>query len=111
MLLDWEKAFDKVSQSKMIRSIRRLGIPEKIINMIKAIFLALNYTSTDKDVTTTPRIQKQESDKDAHCPPTFFHVDDRHHARCGNLTNRTRIRNHTQGPTTQTSEWITVLRR
>ena len=29
LLLDWEKAFDKVSQSKMIRAIRRLGIPEK----------------------------------------------------------------------------------
>ena len=56
--LDWEKAFDKVSQSKMIRAIRRLGIPEKIINMIKAIYLAPNYVITEQDVTTTPRIQK-----------------------------------------------------
>ena len=42
----------------MIRAIRRLGIPEKIINMIKAIYLAPNYGITEKDVTTTPRIQK-----------------------------------------------------
>ena len=58
LLLDWEKAFDKVPQSKMIRAIRRLGIPEKITNMIKAIYLAPNYVITGKDVTTTPRIQK-----------------------------------------------------
>ena len=58
LLLDWEKAFDKVSQSRMMRAIRRLGIPEKITNMIKAIYLEPNYVITDKDVTTTPRIQK-----------------------------------------------------
>ena len=56
LLLDWEKAFDKVPQSKMIRAIRRLGIPEKIINVIKAIYLAPNYIITEKEVTTTPRI-------------------------------------------------------
>ena len=42
----------------MVRAIRRLGIPEKIINVIKAIYLAPNYIITEKDVTTTPRIQK-----------------------------------------------------
>ena len=26
--LDWEKAFDKVSQSRMVRAMRRLGVPE-----------------------------------------------------------------------------------
>ena len=58
LLLDWEKAFDKVSQSKMIRAIRRLGEPENIINMIRAIYLAPNCVIAEKDVTTTPRIQK-----------------------------------------------------
>ena len=47
-LLDWEKAFDKVSQGKMIRAIRRLGIPGNTINMIKAIFFAPNYVITEK---------------------------------------------------------------
>ena len=42
----------------MIRAIRRLGIPEKITNMIKAIYLAPNYVVTEKDATTTHRIQK-----------------------------------------------------
>ena len=48
LLLDWEKAFDKVSQGKMIRAIRRLGIPGNTINMIKAIFFAPNYVITEK---------------------------------------------------------------
>ena len=58
LLLDWEKAFDKVSQSRMIRAARRLGTPENIINMTKAISLAPNYFITEKDATTTPRTQK-----------------------------------------------------
>ena len=29
LLLDWEKAFDKVDQARMIQAIRRLGIKEK----------------------------------------------------------------------------------
>ena len=31
----------------MIRAIRRPGIPEKITNMIKAIYLAPNYIITE----------------------------------------------------------------
>ena len=95
----------------MVRAIRRLGIPEKIINMIKAIYLAPNYIITEKDVTTTPRIQKTGIRQGCPLSPYFFHVDDRHHARCRNFTNRARTRNHTQGPTTQTSKWKTFLRR
>ena len=34
LLLDWEKAFDKVLQDRMAQAIKRLGIPDKIINMI-----------------------------------------------------------------------------
>ena len=29
LLLDWEKAFDKVDQNRMIKAIKRLGLPEK----------------------------------------------------------------------------------
>ena len=63
---------DKVSQSKMIRAIRRLGIPEKIINMIKTIYLAPNYIITEKTLRPHLEFKKQESDKGAHCHLTFF---------------------------------------
>ena len=56
----------------MIRAIRRLGIPEKIINMMKAIYPAPNYVITEKDVTTTPRIQKAGIRQGCPLPPYLF---------------------------------------
>ena len=38
LLLDWEKAFDKVDHKRMIQAIKRLGIKDKIIRMIEAIY-------------------------------------------------------------------------
>lgn len=37
-LLDWEKAFGKIIHSKLIAALRRLNIPAKIINVIKAMY-------------------------------------------------------------------------
>ena len=58
LLLDWEKAVDKVLQDRMTKAIKRLGIPDKIINMINEIYREPNYMITDKDTTTEPRIQR-----------------------------------------------------
>ena len=50
LLLDWEKAFDKVDQKRMIQAIKRLGIKDKIIRMIGAIYkepkFFINYGET-----------------------------------------------------------------
>ena len=37
LLLDWEKAFDKVDQKRMVQAMERLGINDKIIRVIEAI--------------------------------------------------------------------------
>ena len=58
LLLDWEKAFDKVLQDRMTKAIKSLGIPNKIINVINEIYREPNYTIVDKDTTTDPRIQR-----------------------------------------------------
>ena len=58
LLLDWEKAFDKVLQDRMTKVIKRLGIPDKVINMINEIHREPNYTIVDKDTATDPRIQR-----------------------------------------------------
>ena len=42
----------------MIKALERLGIPNKIINMINEIYRESNYTIVDKDTTTDPRIQR-----------------------------------------------------
>ena len=38
ILLDWEKAFDRVDQSKMIETLRRLLVPEKLCNLIASFY-------------------------------------------------------------------------
>ena len=56
--LDWGKTVDKVLQDRMTKAIQRLGIPDKLINMINEIYREPNYTIVDKDTTTDPRIQR-----------------------------------------------------
>ena len=58
LLLGWEKAFDKILQDRMTKAITRLGIPNKIINMMNEIYREPNYTIVDKDTATDPRIQR-----------------------------------------------------
>ena len=72
LLLDWEKAFDKASQSRMVRAISRLGVPENIINMVQAIYPERNYVIIDKDITTEPRIQKTGIRQGCPLPPYPF---------------------------------------
>ena len=35
LLLDWEKAFDKVDHEKLIEAIYRMNVPDKYIDIIK----------------------------------------------------------------------------
>ena len=36
VFLDWEKAFDKMDQEKMVEAVTRLNIPEKITDVLKS---------------------------------------------------------------------------
>ena len=38
VLLDWEKAFDKVDREGLLHALKRLGVPEKINRLIKMIY-------------------------------------------------------------------------
>ena len=38
VLLDWEKAFDKVNHDKLIEALKRMNLPAKITNMVKALY-------------------------------------------------------------------------
>ena len=37
-LLDWEKAFDKVSHERMLQALERLNIPPKILKVVKSLY-------------------------------------------------------------------------
>ena len=55
LLLDWEKAFDKVDHDRLIMALTRLGIPPKIINLIKAIYTNPCFTVSEGNNTSTER--------------------------------------------------------
>ena len=38
VLLDWEKAFDKIHQGRLLDALRRMGIPGKMVRVIEAIY-------------------------------------------------------------------------
>ena len=57
LLLDWEKAFDKVSQKKLLTALSRIGIPPKIVTMIKAIYENPQFSIKDASKTTENRKQ------------------------------------------------------
>ena len=38
LLLDWEKAFDRVYHGKLLESLRRIRIPEKIVKAVESIY-------------------------------------------------------------------------
>ena len=71
LLLDWEKAFDKVSQKKLLTALTRIGIPPKIVAMIKAI-----YDNPQFSIKGGKQLLKTESntlvlDRDAPYPHTY----------------------------------------
>ena len=36
--LDWEKAFDKVDQKRMIQAMARLNVPNKMLNVLQSLY-------------------------------------------------------------------------
>ena len=56
--LDWEKAFDKVDQSKMIESIYRLNIPEKMLRVLTAFYISPKFRIKDREGNSTYRKQR-----------------------------------------------------
>ena len=38
ILLDWEKAFDKIHQGRLLDALKRIGIPLKMVRVIEAIY-------------------------------------------------------------------------
>ncbi len=38
ILLDWEKAFDKIDHERLTEALRRAGIPNRLLRLIKAIY-------------------------------------------------------------------------
>ena len=47
--LDWEKAFDKIDQEKLIQVLQRLSVPQNIIQVFQNIFREAKFRVTKGD--------------------------------------------------------------
>ena len=66
VLLDWEKAFDKVHQGKLLEALSRIGIPDKMVRVIGAIYREPKFAVRDDGKRSTER--KQEAGIRQGCP-------------------------------------------
>ena len=57
VLLDWEKAFDKIDQSRMMEALRRLNIRRKIIANIEAIYERAKFKVKDRESESEFKLQ------------------------------------------------------
>ena len=57
LLLDWDKAFDKVNQAKLLTAMTRIGIPTQIAAIINALYDEPQFSIKDGTKTTGKRKQ------------------------------------------------------
>ena len=58
VLLDWEKAFDKIHQGKLLEALRRIGIPNKTVRVIESMYRAPRFSVREKGKRSTERRQR-----------------------------------------------------
>ena len=66
VLLDWEKAFDKIHQRRLLDALRRIGIPDKVVRVIGAVYR--NPTCSVKGMGKRPSERRQRSGIRQGCP-------------------------------------------
>ena len=58
ILLDREKAFDKIHQGKVLEALRRIGIPSKMVRVIESMYRAPRCSVREKGKRFTERRQR-----------------------------------------------------
>ena len=48
LLLDWEKAFDKISQEELIEAVERMNVPDKLIKVVKSFYVNPQFRINDR---------------------------------------------------------------
>ena len=71
ILLDWEKAFDKVSQNKLFQALDRMGVDTKLQNMVKQLYKNPKYKVEVEGTHQTGTHITQGLGKDVHYHHTY----------------------------------------
>ena len=58
LFLDWEKAFDKVDQERLVEAMFRLGAPEKVVKVLKSSYLNSRFRVEDIEGKSSYRKQR-----------------------------------------------------
>ena len=66
ILLDWEKAFDKMHQGRLLDALRRIGIPSKMMRVIETIYRNPKFSVTE--MGKRPSERRQHSGIRQGCP-------------------------------------------
>ena len=66
ILLDWEKAFDKIHQGRLLDALKRIGIPLKMVRVIEAIYINPKFSVKEMGKRLSER--KQNSVIRQGCP-------------------------------------------
>ena len=66
LFLDWEKAFDEIDHEELIKAIKRLNLPDKIIRVIKSFYENPKFYIEDK--LGNSKEKKQETGIRQGCP-------------------------------------------
>ena len=58
LLLDWEKAFDRIDQERMLVLLERMGVPQQFIKIIASIYETPTFAVKEGNITTYQRRQR-----------------------------------------------------
>ena len=72
VLLDWEKAFDKIHQGRLLDALRRIGIPLKMVRVIEAIYRNPKLSIKDMGKRSSERRQNSGIRKGCPLSPYLF---------------------------------------
>ena len=60
VFLDWEKAFDKVDQEKLLEAMKRLGLPDKMLKVLASFYVNPQFRVKDREGKSTYRTQRAD---------------------------------------------------
>ena len=74
VLLDWEKAFDKIDQKKLIQVLQRLSVPQNIIQVVQNIYREAKFRVTKGEHFSSFRTQDSGIRQGCPLSPYLFSI-------------------------------------